>query len=79
MKAVPFKQYTLLFCFLTTQVFGAEVLSLNQYLDMARSKDPAVQATQQAVEGAKLTENSPALMTGIYFFANSSMLNVILI
>ncbi|MBL7546219.1 MAG: TolC family protein [Bdellovibrionaceae bacterium] len=52
-----------------------QVVSLKQYIEMAQSKDPSVQAAKMATEGARLIENNAKLMTGLNLFANGSYLN----
>lgn len=75
MKAESYIKCILLFAISTSQVFAADVLSLKQYIDMATSKDPSVQAVQMSVEGSRLIGRSANLITGVYLFANGSVLS----
>lgn len=75
MKAESFLKGIFLLGVWTYSAHGADRVTLKQYLEMARAKDPSIQASEMAVEGSKLTERNARLLTGLNLFATGSYLN----
>lgn len=75
MKSVSYLKVMFLLSVCVKQAFASEVLSLKQYIEMAQSKDPAIQSAQMSLEGSRLIENNARLLTGVNFFANGTYLS----
>lgn len=75
MKALTFLKFGFAATLFARYAFGAESISLKQYIDMAKAKDPSAQAAEMAYEGSKLIENNSKLLTGVNFFANGSYMS----
>lgn len=75
MKPYRSLKHILLIVFFASLASAKETMTLKQYTDQARAKDPSVQSAQKGLEGSRLIENSAKLFTGVNFFVNGSYLN----
>ena len=75
MKPYHFLKHILFFGYCASLASANEAITLKQYIELSRAKDPSVQSAQKGIEGSKLIENSPKLLTGVNFFVNGSYLN----
>jgi outer membrane protein TolC len=75
MKPESCIKYILLLTIWSKVVFANDVVTLKQYIEMAKAKDPSLQSAQMAVDGSRLVENNAKLLTGLNLFANASYMS----